>query len=291
MVNFYKSSTQTTNFKPLVNLLGVGDGTEIIQYELGQNSMFFINPSLHPETYEFYYIVTGQIEFQDNIYNQYDYFDVKHTTENYGLKALEDTVLLFISSSTGEYETANNFNEILTEQLELIQVKDHYTYEHCRRVKRLVIEIGQFMNLKDSDLKTLTLAAYCHDVGKIKISNGILNKPEKLTFEEYTTMKQHVTHSFDLVKDSIDKEVADLLILHHERLDGSGYPKGLKDEEIPLLGRILAVVDSYDAMTTDRVYKQGKDTEIALKELYELSHQYDIEIVKILDEILRKKSS
>lgn len=291
MVTFYKSSTQTTNFKPLVNLLGVGDGTEIIQYELGQNSMFFINPSLHPETYEFYYIVKGQIAFQDNLYNQYDYFDVKHTTENYGLKALEDTILLFISSNTGEYETANNFNEILTEQLESIQAKDHYTYEHCRRVKRLVIEIGQYMNLKDSDLKTLTLAAYCHDVGKIKISNGILNKPDKLTYKEYATMKKHVIYSFDIVRDSIDKDVADLLILHHERLDGSGYPKGLKNEEIPLLGRILAIADSYDAMTTDRVYKQGKDTETALKELYELSHQYDIEIVKILDEIIHKKSS
>jgi len=291
MVNFHKSTTQSTNFKPLVNLLGVGDGTEIIQYELGQNSMFFVNPSLHPETYEFYYIVKGQIEFKDNIYNKHDYFDIRYTTENYGLKALEDTVLLFISSNTGEYETANNFNEILNEQLESIQVKDHYTFEHCRRVKRLVIEIGNFLNLKDSDLKTLTLAAFCHDVGKINISDEILNKPDKLTSDEYSTMKKHVIYSYDIVNDSIDKDVAELLIMHHERLDGSGYPNGLKGEQIPILGRILAVADSFDAMTTDRVYKKGKDIETSLTELYELSHQYDIEIVKILDKIMHKKSS
>lgn len=291
MVNFYKSTTQSSNFKPLVNLLGVGDGTEIIQYELGKNSMFFVNPSLHPETYEFYYIVKGQIEFQDNIYNQFDYFDIRYTTENYGLKALEDTVLLFISSNTGEYETANNFNEILKEQLESIQVKDHYTFEHCRRVKRLVIEIGKSLNLNDSDLKTLTLAAFCHDVGKINISDEILNKPDKLTTDEYSSMQKHVTYSFDIVKDTIDNDVAELLIMHHERLDGSGYPNGLQGEEISLLGRILAVADSFDAMTTDRVYKKGKDVETALTELYELSHQYDIEIVKILDEIIHKKSS
>ncbi|MBI9012349.1 MAG: HD domain-containing protein [Clostridiales bacterium] len=92
-------------------------------------------------------------------------------------------------------------------------------------------------------------------------------------------MKKHVIHGYDIIKESLDIEVAGLLILHHERLDGSGYPKGLKDTEISLLGRILAVVDSFDAMTTDRIYKRGKDYETTLKELYSLSHQYDIEIV------------
>lgn len=77
-----------------------------------------------------------------------------------------------------------------------------------------------------------------------------------------------------------------MILRHHERLDGSGYPKGLMEDDIPLSGRILAVVDSYDAMTTDRVYKVGKDSKTAIKELYDLSHQYDDSVIKALDEII-----
>jgi len=289
MINFHNSTPQTNEFNSLVKLLGQGDGTEIAQFEIAKDRMFFINPSLRLETYELYYIVKGKLQFGDTIFTTFDYIDVNHITESYGLKALEDTVFISFSSNTGEFDNTSKFNRVLEEKLEAIQQKDHYTYEHCIRVKSLAFEIGEHLKLSDTDIKHLVIAAYFHDVGKIKTPDSILNKAGSLTDHEYDEMKQHVQLSHDIVEEAIVSDVAAILVLHHERLDGSGYPKGLKGDDIPYLGKILAVLDSYDAMTTDRVYKKGKDTETAIKELYSLSHQYDISIVKALDEIIHKK--
>lgn len=290
MINFQKSTTQIKNFKPLVKLLGSGDGIEITQYEVGKNSALFIKPSIEISTYEFYYIVKGKIEYKSTIYSQNDYFDVEYINKDFALKALEDTIILFISSNIGEFENASNFNNVLLKQLESIQKKDHYTFEHCLRVKRLVISIAKVLKLNDTELKNLAFAAYFHDVGKIKIDDKILNKLGFYTEDEYSQMKKHVTYSYDIISEAITSEVADILLLHHEKLDGSGYPKGLKGDEISYLGRILAVVDTFDAMTTDRVYKKGKDTDTAIKELYSLSHQYDINIIRVLEKVINNQS-
>lgn len=291
MINFFKSTTQTHEFTSLVKLLGQGDNTEILQFEIEKGKRFFVNPSIRPETYELYYIVSGKIEFGDKLYKAYDYFDVDYITESHGFKAIEDTVFIYFSSNSGEYDHAKKFNNFLVEKLEAVQSKDHYTFEHCTRVKSLAFEMGKHLNLSDTDTKKLSIAAYFHDVGKIKTPDVILNKKGALTDLEYDEMKEHVRCGHDIVLECVEKDVADILVLHHERLDGSGYPKGLKDAEIPLLGRILAVIDSYDAMTTDRVYKKGKDPVTAIKELYSLSHQYDQKIVKALDEIIHRRNS
>ena len=287
-INFKKSPIQEEGFEPIVKLLGSEDNIEITRYEVGKNSMFFVNPTLQKGTYEFYYIVSGKVLYNNKEYCANDFYEVYNIKEPFKIKALEDTVILFISSRAGEFSGALEFNENLVEQLEAIQAKDHYTFEHCRRVKRHVYDIGEYLNLSDGDIKNLVLAAYFHDVGKILIPDHILNKPGKLTKEEYDLMKTHVIHSETIIQENLGKEISDILILHHERLDGSGYPKGLKD--IPLLGRILAVVDSFDAMTRDRVYKKGMKKEAAIKELLDLNHQYDETIVKILEKLTVRKA-
>lgn len=291
MINFKRSTTQTKNFQSRVNLLGQGDGTEVCQFEIAKDKVIYVNPSIRPETYEFYYIVKGKLEIDKQVYSALDYFEVKHITESYGLKALEDTVFLSFSSNTGEYDNSEKFTKAITSKLEAIQSKDHYTYEHSLRVKDLAFEMGAELNLKDTDIKHLVIAAYFHDVGKITTPCEILNKPGRLSEEEYIEMKKHVSMSFEIVEDAIESCVSDILVLHHERLDGSGYPRGLKGDEIPLLGRILAVIDSFDAMTTDRIYKKGKDNETALAELLSLSHLYDETIVKALKNVINKRDS
>ncbi len=282
-LKFTKSITQNDHFNPIVRLLGAEEGIEITQYEVGKKSMFFLKPSLQPDTYEFYYIVTGSVSTQDKIYNQYDYYEAYNINETVKLTALEDTVILYISTKTGEFKEAGEFNEELVSQLNAIQEKDHYTFEHCRRVKRLVLEIADALNLSGYDQKNLALAAYFHDIGKIKISDTILNKPDKLTDDEYNLMKMHVSYSYDMIQNTLGKEVADIIITHHERLDGSGYPNGVSN--IPLLGRLLAVADSYDAMTSHRVYHSAMTHDETIKELLSLDHQYDISIVQLLDKI------
>ena len=285
-INFTEPNVQKKDFNPIVKLLGSEDNIEITRYELGINSMFFVNPSIQMGTYEFYYIASGSIIYNNKEYSTHVFFEAYNIDEPFKIKALEDTVLLFISSRSGEFSNADEFNENLVNQLESIQNKDHYTFEHCRRVKRYVHDIGEYLELADGDIKNLVIAAYFHDVGKIMIPDTILNKPDKLTSVEFDLMKTHVTHSEKIIKEVLGAEISDILVLHHERLDGSGYPKGKKN--IPLLGRILAVVDSFDAMTTDRIYKKGKSPEEAISELLLLNHQYDQKIVKVLEKLIIK---
>lgn len=286
VIVFNKSTTQENEFQAVINLLASGNNTEIIQSEIGKNGMIFILPPKDICVFEYYYIVKGQVEYDNTIYCQCDSFDASKITQGHAIKALEDTVLLCISSSMGGFERSYNFNKVLTEQLKCIQKKDHYTFEHCKRVKELAFDVCKKLNLNHNELKDIVLAAYFHDVGKIQIIDDILNKPDALTADEYTQMKEHVVFSYEIIYKAINSEIADLILLHHERLDGSGYPKGLVGEHIPLSARILAVVDSYDAMTTDRVYKVGKDSKTAIQELYDLSHQYDHKVVQALDQVI-----
>lgn len=139
------------------------------------------------------------------------------------------------------------------------------------------------MNLKTSDLDELILSAELHDIGKIGIPEDILLKPSKLNDEEFEIMKSHVEKGYRIVNSLGELgSVAKNVLTHHEKWDGSGYPLGLKKEEIPLLSRIIAVADSYDAMVHERVYKKAMKKEDAIKELRRCSGtQFDPEIVDI----------
>ncbi|WP_317982875.1 sensor domain-containing diguanylate cyclase/phosphohydrolase [Romboutsia faecis] len=174
-------------------------------------------------------------------------------------------------------------SSILESYRRLLKDKNTDTNRHTIRVVKYATDIGKKMNLKISDLDELILSAELHDIGKIGIPEEILLKPSNLTDEEFEIMKSHVDKGYRIVNSlgglgSVAKNV----LTHHERWDGSGYPLGLKQEEIPLLSRIIAVADSYDAMVHERVYKKAMRKEDAIKELRRCSGtQFDPEIVDI----------
>jgi len=120
-------------------------------------------------------------------------------------------------------------------------------------------------------LFNLTFATRYHDLGKIHIEDELLNKPDKLTTEEYSRMKEHVLLGKEMILHDFNEEIFRIIVQHHERMNGSGYPYGLSGDEISEDGRLIAICDSYDAMVTDRVYKRGKTPEEALQELRDLS--------------------
>jgi HD-GYP domain-containing protein (c-di-GMP phosphodiesterase class II) len=137
-----------------------------------------------------------------------------------------------------------------------IDAKDSYTYGHSERVARIAVELGRELNLEGDDLGDIYLAGLLHDVGKIGIRDTVLRKPGPLTPEEQQHIRQHVTIGYSILADL--RQIRNLLpgvLYHHERYDGGGYPDGLTGEKIPLLARILAVADAYDAMTTVRPYR------------------------------------
>jgi HD-GYP domain-containing protein (c-di-GMP phosphodiesterase class II) len=137
-----------------------------------------------------------------------------------------------------------------------IDAKDSYTFGHSERVSRIALELGRALGLNSDELSDLYLAGLLHDVGKIGVPDGVLRKTDPLTPEEFESIKQHVTIGYAILADL--RPIRHLLtgvLYHHERWDGKGYPEGLQGEKIPLLARILAVADAYDAMSTDRPYR------------------------------------
>ncbi len=161
--------------------------------------------------------------------------------------------------------------------------------DHINRVKKYAVELGKKMNLSEKELKKLKMLAKLHDIGKVGIPKVILSKPSELTKEEYEIIKTHAEKGYRIAMFNPEfKKIAPCILAHHERYDGTGYPLGLKGDDIPLLARIINVVDSYDAMTNKRVYKGRLSIEEAKKELKKnAGTQFDPTIVEEFLELKR----
>ncbi len=164
-----------------------------------------------------------------------------------------------------------------------IRMKDEYLVEHSLNVAVLISIFAKHMSIDKKVIEQLALGAFLHDIGKVLIPNEVLNKPAKLTTEEYDVMKGHVLKGLEVIKTmpGIPDIALSLIATHHERLDGKGYPHGLRAEDITMYDRMIAIVDSYDAMTADRVYKNGMHPIQAFKNLIKDSiHSYDNDLVE-----------
>jgi putative two-component system response regulator len=149
-----------------------------------------------------------------------------------------------------------------------MEIRDAYTYGHQKRVRRLACEIAGEMNLTQDQQDGLRLAGIVHDIGKISIPSEILSKPGQLTEIEYQLIKIHPESGYDILKDiEFTHPVAEIVLQHHERINGSGYPKGLKGAEILLEARVLAVADVVEAMASHRPYRPAKGIDAALEEI------------------------
>lgn len=162
--------------------------------------------------------------------------------------------------------------------LSSLQTKDDYTYRHNIAVSAIASLIGKWMGLNHKELLQLSTAALLHDIGKIYIPKEILNKPGKLTEQEYTIMKNHTIFGYEIIKNSVGTNHRQALVAlqHHERMDGSGYPYGLKRDDIDFFSRIISVVDVFHAMTSKRVYRDASP-------LYEVLHQMNDDTFGVLD--------
>jgi putative nucleotidyltransferase with HDIG domain len=161
-----------------------------------------------------------------------------------------------------------------------IDAKDHYTAGHSQRVALYSVSIAEEMGFFEESIENLRHIALLHDIGKISVSETILNKPRCLAKDELTVMKDHVNVGYDIVKQIHFLKHPEYLKHHHEQWDGEGYPDGLKGEEIPIGARIIAVADSFDAMTSDRPYRKGMDTDEAMNELIRCrGSQFDPQVV------------
>lgn len=183
-------------------------------------------------------------------------------------------------------DTANELFTLLKKARE----RDRATYQHNLRVSAYALKIAQKLNLPLDTTVNVVFAALFHDIGKINIQEEVLKKETCITYEEYELIKKHSKYGVQLVKNTYCENVSDIIMQHHERLDGSGYPNGLKGDEILLEARIIAVSDAYDAMVTNRAYKDARSPREATDELARSrGKQYDATIVDCLFGILREE--
>ncbi len=154
-----------------------------------------------------------------------------------------------------------------------MKTKDDYLYGHSLAVSVWSLAFGRHLGLDRDTLKAVGLGAMLLDIGKMRIDTALLQKPEKPTPEEWKTLHAHVDHGLELLRAApgVDQRVISMVATHHERFDGSGYPRGLKSDAIPMVGRIAGIVDCYDAMTSARSYAKAKSTYDAVRELKRLS--------------------
>jgi len=151
-----------------------------------------------------------------------------------------------------------------------LRVYDEYTYTHSINVTVLATAFGQFLGLPEAELRPLGLAALFHDIGKANIPREVLNKPGRLDEREFQVIKRHPLESYALLKDKgpLKSRVLLAIVEHHEKYDGSGYPRGIGGEEVSMFARIVSLADVYDALTSDRVYRKGMPPSQALGVMY-----------------------
>ncbi|MFR1518798.1 MAG: HD domain-containing phosphohydrolase [Clostridia bacterium] len=268
-----------------LSLLGGSHGVEIMVHTIKANDLVMLTPSEDKDLCEYAYIIEGELTLEAE-------GECLHLTKNdfFSFCGLEKTILmkcgvpvtlLYITSKPTFHHVkmyVNNLDELVNK----INEKDQYTKKHCQHVMDYSIAISRRMGCSASIIERLAISALFHDVGKCRIPDEILQKPGKLTAEERKFIYKHPIHSSELVEANFGEEVANIVLCHHERQDGSGYPQSLSGDQIPLEARIIAVADSFDAMTTKRPYNTPKSFEEAVEEMAAMPGVYDKNAVEAL---------
>ena len=180
------------------------------------------------------------------------------------------------------------FNSTIQALVGALEMKDTYTQGHAKRVTEYSLSIGSKLNMNESELRDLYLGAILHDIGKIGTDDEVLNKPDSLNLREETLMREHpIKGTLFIVGIENLSHIVPVILHHHERWDGKGYPGRLKGEQIPLHARIVSITDAFDAMMTNRSYRGGLDKESAICELHkEKGTQFDPFLVDVFIECL-----
>jgi putative nucleotidyltransferase with HDIG domain len=200
------------------------------------------------------------------------------------LSILANQAAISIENAKLYEKIRRDYGDVVEGLAQAIDARDHYTQMHASRVSTYAVLIAEALRLPAADVEDIRFGALLHDVGKIGISDTILNKPGRLTEEEFQVMKAHPVLGAAIVRkiDSLSHLVP-LVLYHHERFDGKGYPEGLQGREIPLGARILNVADSYETMTSDRVYRAGMSFEAGLEEVRRnIGGQFDPDVAEAL---------
>jgi putative nucleotidyltransferase with HDIG domain len=278
------------NGETTLSLLGRGDGIELIKQTVLKDNLFILFPSEDSNAQEFFYIIDGKIEAEIDgatvTLKSNDFFSSHNLERAIHFKTLTNVTFLSVSTAPVFHYLSGMVSE-LRKIGEAVEKKDQYTFNHSSRVANYAVKIASKMKLRKKQMEDLFLASILHDIGKINIPEEVLKKPAKLTNEEFALVKKHPEDGAEMIRKTAYADLAGIVEQHHERINGSGYPFGLKDEEILIEAKIIGVADTFDAMTEDRAYRKAFTPEFAMQELKSLSGiQYDPEVVEAFEQVL-----
>lgn len=214
-------------------------------------------------------------------------------SESVKQRVSEGIQYLYQNTSSDDFTSAskNIANDLMKTVLEndsiafdvgALKVSDEYTFKHSVDVATMAMVIGKHHGLSQKEIHNIGITGLLHDMGKSKIPNEILNKPDKLTDEEFTVMKNHTVYGYEILKDKkeLTEEIRLGVLQHHEKINGRGYPLGLSEDEISPYAKILSVADIYDALVTKRPYKKPFSQRDAIEIIMSMTDELDIDVMK-----------
>jgi HD-GYP domain-containing protein (c-di-GMP phosphodiesterase class II) len=276
--------------KSTLTLLAGHDNVEIMMQTIKKDSLVWITPDDNTDLMEFFYILNGTLILENDdekiTLQEGNYFYVSNLKSEVLLKSITNIKMLYVTTKP-LFNYLNSFTCDLNELLVKVDHKDKYTNEHSRRVMQYSVKICQKMKYEHTTIDKIAVASLFHDVGKCFTPDDILNKIGKLDIDEWRYVIKHPVNSGRLLEAKFGKDIANIARMHHERLDGSGYPYGLCAKDIPIEARIIAVADSFDAMTSKRTYSDAKKYYDAVSELSLMSDLYDKNVVSVLEQLVQ----
>ncbi|MCC5909386.1 MAG: HD domain-containing protein [Clostridiaceae bacterium] len=224
---------------------------------------FIIMPLIVGENTIGYAVLMHRHDNSDNHSSTYSLEDINNLhVYSHQAALLLDNIRINIERNKKEF-----YLKTVGSLIAAIDAKDIYTQNHSSRVAKITVEFSRILGFPENMIETMHYGALLHDVGKIGVSDTILNKPGNLTEEEFSIIKEHPIKGVNILAPmDLEGDVLNIIKYHHERYDGRGYPEKLKGEEIPLVARIVSIIDTWDAMTSDRSYRKKLPIEKAIQE-------------------------
>lgn len=277
--------------EPSAHLITRQGDLEVVMHRITGESVVWLFPASDPNATEYFFIHAGGVDLflDDGLVSLCagESFTVSGLKHDVPVKMHGDSEILYVTNCPA-FEAVTHVEESLKELLTRVNEKDHYTSRHSKAVLQYSLALYDAMREGKPVIPRddLAFAALFHDVGKCFVPTEILQKPDKLDQHEMRYILRHPIDSGRMLLQNFGEQIAEIARNHHERLDGSGYPRGLLAEDISLSSQIVAVADVFDAMTSDRGYNTVKTFQHAAEELYSLSHQFDRSITSVLKQLV-----